>query len=78
MHVIALVVIALAQPAPAAALPSVVPIVGTIVDPDGRPVDGAEVLLSSGLPPSGERPRIGGVFAHDRQGKPVKGVVVFQ
>ncbi|MGO9467664.1 MAG: carboxypeptidase regulatory-like domain-containing protein [Isosphaeraceae bacterium] len=62
MHVVALVVIVLAQPAPAAPLPLGEPLVGTIVDHVGRPVTGVEVLLSSGLPPSGERPAVGGVF----------------
>ncbi len=62
MYVVALVVIALAQPAPAGALPLGERLTGTIVDHDGRPVAGVEVVLSSGLPPSGERPSIGGVL----------------
>ena len=37
-------------------------LVGVVVDSDGKPVADVDVWLSSGLPPSGERPLIGGVL----------------
>ncbi len=57
MPLVALVVFVLAQPAdshPSAVL-AAAPITGVVVDADGKPVSGVDVMLSSGLPPSGER-----------------------
>jgi len=60
VHVVALVFFALAEPAQA--LPASEPLAGVVVDAFGKPAAGVVVLLSSGLPPTGERPLIGGVL----------------
>jgi hypothetical protein len=46
-----------AQPSPHAD-----PLRGLVVDASGKPLGGVDVWLSNGLPPSGERPLIGGVL----------------
>jgi Carboxypeptidase regulatory-like domain len=62
MHLIplvSLVLLAMAQPGPTPAPGASRLLTGTVVDSEGKAVAGIEVLLSSGLPPSGERPLIG-------------------
>jgi Carboxypeptidase regulatory-like domain len=60
MYAALAVLFALAQPAGAQLAAE--PLVGIVVDSDGKGLADMEVLLSSGLPPSGERPLIGGVL----------------
>jgi hypothetical protein len=60
MHIFTLVAIVLVQAALAAGQPVGEPLVGTVVDSEGRPVAGVEVLLSNGWPPQVDQPAIGG------------------
>ena len=57
MYALAVVLVAPAQPSQA--LPAAEPLAGVVVDASGKPVAGVDVLLSSGMPPSGERSLIG-------------------
>jgi hypothetical protein len=59
LELVVLVLLVLAQPAPALALPVADPLVGTVTDADGKPSAGVDVWLASGLPPCAERTRIG-------------------
>ncbi len=60
MYAIAIFLLALAQPAGAERAAE--PLVGVVVDPHGQALPGVDVWLSSGLPPSQDRPVIGGAL----------------
>ncbi len=60
MHWAAFVVFVLAQVS--APSPHAEPLRGVVVDSEGKPLGGVDVWLSSGLPPTGERPSIGGIL----------------
>ena len=70
MYAFALVMLALAQPA--VVQPVSEPLVGIVVGSDGKPLGDVDVLLSIGLPPSGERPLIGGVLWRANGPKPLR------
>src|SRR5947209_980441 len=57
MSLVPLILLALAQAAPAS--PTAEPLVGTVADADGTPLADAEVVLASGSSPRGDRPLIG-------------------
>ncbi|MFI5457341.1 MAG: carboxypeptidase regulatory-like domain-containing protein [Isosphaerales bacterium] len=61
MFVVALVFF-FALAGPVQAVPASDSLAGMVVDADGKPAARVDVLLSSGLPPTGERPLIGGVL----------------
>jgi Carboxypeptidase regulatory-like domain len=60
MHLVGFIVFALAQIAQPAAQTGTLR--GVVVDSRSKPLAGVDVWLSSGLPPTGERPMIGGVM----------------
>ncbi len=60
MYAVAAILFTLARLAPA--LAAAEPLVGVVVDTDGKPVAGVDILLSIGTPPAGEQPLIGGLI----------------